>query len=132
MSKRQPIVVLAPDVIIRGFVASDFREVLIHWRDGAIIPAVTRELLVYYLKALRVAGIPDSQLRRWAIWFTAREKTRFMAQPGDPGMSLRATLLDAALRCDATCIISGGASIESPGSPLPWMSVAEFLGGERS
>lgn len=131
MSKRQPIVVLAPDVIIRSFVANECREVLVCWRDGLIMPAVTRELLVYYMKVLRGIGLPDSQLRRWAIWFTAREKTRFMAQPGDPGMSLRATLLDAALRCDATCIITGGATTGSSGSPLPWMSVAEFLGGER-
>lgn len=125
------IVVLAPDVVVKSFVAVECRDVLNRWRDGAIMPAVTRELLVYYLQVLRGVGLPDGQLRRWATWFTAREKARYIAQPGAARTSLREILPDAAVRGNATCIICADPALESTASPIPWIGVAEFLMGEQ-
>jgi hypothetical protein len=126
------IVVIAPDVIVKSFVVAECREILNHWRDGAIVPAVTRELLVCYLRALRGVGLPDGQLRRWASWFTAREKAKFIKQPGAAQASLNAILLDAAVRGNATCILFVGPSVEeSPASPVPWVDVLEFLNNDQ-
>lgn len=125
------IVVLAPDVIVKSFVIEECREILNRWRDGAIVPVVTRELLVCYLRALRGMGLPEGQLRRWASWFTAREKAKFIKQPGAAEPSLRAILLDAAARGNATCILFVGPGLESPDSPVPWVGIADFLDNDQ-
>ena len=125
------IVVLAPDVVVKSFVVAECRDVLNRWRDGAIVPVVTRDLLVYYLRGLRGAGLPDEHLRRWAAWFTAREKARYIAQPGSAPTSQREILLEAAVRGNATCIITAGPAVDSPGTPVPMIGAAEFLMGER-
>ena len=127
MDKERRMVVIAPDVIMKSFVIEECRETLNCWRDGAMVPAVTRELLVYYMRALRGVGLPDGQLRRWATWFTAGEKANFMPQLGTDQACLRAILMDAAVRGGATCILFAGPVFESPASPVPWVGVAEFL-----
>jgi hypothetical protein len=48
------------------------------WRDGLIVPVVTRELLVLYLKTLRQVGLGPELVRKWSLWLTAADKTVYL------------------------------------------------------
>ena len=49
-------VVLGPDLFVAALFDARARETLSLWRDGTILPVITRELLVLYLRTLRQAG----------------------------------------------------------------------------
>ena len=99
-------VVLGPDVIAKGFVNTTCLRILESWRDGKVRPVVTRELLVLYLKILRSMKLPDSQLRTWTIWFTAKDKSIFISEPASHEMKWNEVLIDAAQRGDAEVVVS--------------------------
>lgn len=87
----EPIrLILGPDVLARAFTDDACRRMLFEWRDGRILPVVTRPLLRYYLRVLRGLGLSDRQLRRWVMWFTADSKVVHATTTEDetpPGMS---------------------------------------------
>jgi hypothetical protein len=117
-------VVVAPDVVAKSFLVPECRTVLELWRDARIQLVVTRELLVVYLKVLRDLGIPDAQLHRWAIWFTANDKTVFLSEPNFSGTSVREILHDAASRGNAEAIVS---TETAPDVDTAWILVDDFL-----
>jgi hypothetical protein len=71
-------VVLGPDLFVAALFDPRARETLQLWRDGAILPIVTRELLVLYLRTLRQAGLDQDLIRKWSLWLTASHKTIYL------------------------------------------------------
>jgi hypothetical protein len=71
-------VVLAPDILVAALFDQRAREILNQWRDGAILPVVTRELLLLYLKTLRQAGLTADLVRKWSLWLTSGDKTIYL------------------------------------------------------
>ena len=71
-------VVLAPDLLLRALFDPRARNVLNQWRDGLIVPVVTRELLVLYLKKLRQVGLGPELVRKWSLWLTSAEKAIYL------------------------------------------------------
>ena len=117
-------VVVAPDVVAKSFLVPECRTVLELWRDARIQLVVTRELLVIYLKVLRDLGIPDAQLHRWAVWFTAKDKSVFFPESNSSEMTLRETLHEAARLGNAEAIVS---TETSPDVDATWILVDDFL-----
>ena len=73
-------IILHPDVIGLSFFDPVCLEVLKHWRDGKILPVVSRDLLQNYFKLLHSLGIPQFLIRRWGWCFTAIEKSLYLKQ----------------------------------------------------
>ena len=67
-------VVFAPDILIASLYEAEARAVLHQWRDGAVVPVVTRDLLLLYLRTFRQAGLGPELLRKWSLWLTAADK----------------------------------------------------------
>jgi hypothetical protein len=67
-------IVFAPDILIASLYEAEARAMLHQWRDGAIVPVVTRDLLLLYLRTLRQAGLGPELVRKWSLWLTAAEK----------------------------------------------------------
>ena len=67
-------VVFAPDILVASLYEADARAALHQWRDGAIVPVVTRDLLLLYLRTLRQAGLGPELVRKWSLWLTAADK----------------------------------------------------------
>ena len=67
-------VVFAPDILVASLYEAEARAVLHQWRDGAIVPVVTRDLLLLYLRTLRQAGLGSELVRKWSLWLTAADK----------------------------------------------------------
>ena len=77
MTERRKVV-LAPDLLLRALFDPRARETLNLWRDGLIVPVVTRELLLLYLRTLRQAGVGPELVRKWSLWLTAADKTIYL------------------------------------------------------
>jgi hypothetical protein len=75
-------VVLAPDILLGAMYDAEARAILHQWRDGNIVPVVTRDLLLLYLKTLRQAGLGADLVRKWSLWLTAAEKTIYLTEAG--------------------------------------------------
>ncbi len=125
-SSAPPRVVLAPDVIGKGFLTPACRTVLERWRDGGIRPVVTRDLLRVYLRLLRDLGVPDPILRRWVLWFSAEGKSAFLDELGPDTASILEILYDATVRGQAGVILSTHEQPNGAEGP-PWMLVDDFL-----
>jgi hypothetical protein len=67
-------VVFAPDVLIASLYDAEARTMLHQWRDGAIVPVVTRDLLLLYLRTFRQVGLGPELVRKWSLWFTGPDK----------------------------------------------------------
>lgn len=67
-------VVFAPDILVASLYDAEARALLHQWRDGAIVPVVTRDLLLLYLRTLRQAGLGPELVRKWSLWLTAVDK----------------------------------------------------------
>jgi hypothetical protein len=70
-------VVFAPDVLIASLYDAEARALLHGWRDGAIVPVVTRDLLLLYLRTFRQAGLGPELVRKWSLWLTAAGKALY-------------------------------------------------------
>jgi hypothetical protein len=64
-------VVFAPDILIASLYDAEARTILYQWRDGMVVPVVTRDLLLLYLRTLRQAGLEPELVRKWSLWLTA-------------------------------------------------------------
>ena len=71
-------VVLGPDLFVAALFDPRARETLHLWRDGTILPVVTRELLLLYLRTVRQAGLDQDLVRKWSLWLTAADKTLYL------------------------------------------------------
>jgi hypothetical protein len=71
-------VVLAPDVLVCAFYDSRAREILNQWRDGLVLPVVTRELLLLYVRTLNQAGLTPELIRKWSLWLTTPGKSLYL------------------------------------------------------
>ena len=71
-------VVLGPDVLIAAFYDARARAILNQWRDGEILPIVTRDLLMLYVRTLNAAGLNAELIRQWSLWLTAPGKTLYL------------------------------------------------------
>jgi hypothetical protein len=71
-------VVLAPDVLVCAFYDPRAREILNQWRDGLILPVVTRELLLLYVRTLNQAGLTHELIRKWSLWLTTPGKSLYL------------------------------------------------------
>lgn len=71
-------VVLAPDILVAALYDGRARAVLHQWRDGEILPVVTRELLLLYLRTFSQAGFSSDLVRKWSLWLTAPSKTLYL------------------------------------------------------
>lgn len=91
-----PRIVLGPDVLAGSFFEPDCRAVLELWRDGVVRPVVTRGLLAAYLSVLRSMGVSGGLLRRWALWFTAKDTVEVYMDGDAPASSVAACLAQAA------------------------------------
>jgi len=128
LSGREPLrVVLAPDVIGKGFFNADCREVLESWRDGAIVPVVTRDLLLRYVKLLRGLRIPDAQIRTWILWLTAEGKSLHLPDTTTPGRSCEEVLLEAANAGGAAPIVSVKPKPANGENQVDWITAGVLL-----
>ncbi|HEX7862372.1 MAG TPA: hypothetical protein VF773_18690 [Verrucomicrobiae bacterium] len=75
-------VVFAPDVLVAALFDPRARHLVNEWRDGQIVPVVTRELLVLYLRTLAGAGLTPELLHKWSLWLTTPGKAIFIEQNG--------------------------------------------------
>ena len=80
-------VVLAPDIFVAALYDARARAILHEWRDGEILPVVTRELLLLYLRTFSQAGLSTDLIRKWSLWLTAPAKTLYL----ENSASLKAT-----------------------------------------
>ncbi len=71
-------VVFAPDVLVCSFYDPRAREILNRWRDGLILPVVTRELLLLYVRTLNQAGLTHELIRKWSLWLTTPGKSLYL------------------------------------------------------
>ena len=71
-------VVLAPDVLVCALYDPRAREILNQWRDALILPIVTRELLLLYVRTLNQSGLPHELIRKWSLWLTAPGKSLYL------------------------------------------------------
>ena len=71
-------VVLAPDVLVCALYDPRARAILNEWRDGLILPIVTRELLLLYVRTLNQAGLNTDLIRKWSLWFTTPGKSLYL------------------------------------------------------
>ena len=71
-------VVLAPDVLVCALYDPRAREILNEWRDGLILPIVTRELLLLYVRTLNQAGLNTDLIRKWSLWLTTPGKSLYL------------------------------------------------------
>ena len=76
-------VVLGPDILVAALFDARARQIVNRWRDGEIMPVVTRELLVAYLRALARAGLSPDLLQKWSLWLTTPGKVFFLEQSGN-------------------------------------------------
>lgn len=74
-------VVLAPDVLIAALYDPRAREILNQWRDSQIVPVVTRELLVLYLRTFNQAGLIPDLIRKWSLWLTTTPRALYLEDP---------------------------------------------------
>lgn len=77
-------VVFAPNLIGGALIDSDCAGVLEMWRDGFLLPVVSRELLRCYLRLLDTLGVPPRLLTQWTLWFTSPSNSLFVEAPS-PG-----------------------------------------------
>jgi hypothetical protein len=71
-------VVLAPDVLLCALYDPRARAILNEWRDGLILPIVTRELLLLYVRTLNQAGLNTDLIRKWSLWLTTPGKSLYL------------------------------------------------------
>lgn len=71
-------VVLAPDIFVAALYDARARAILHQWRDGEILPVVTRELLLLYLRTFSQAGLTSDLIRKWSLWLTAPAKSLYL------------------------------------------------------
>jgi len=69
-----PVVALGPDVLARAFFDPHCLRVLQLWRDGRLRLAVSRPLLVRYVRLLGALGLEPNLVRRWLWWLTAADR----------------------------------------------------------
>lgn len=74
-------VVLAPDVLIAALYDPRARDILNQWRDSQIVPVVTRELLVLYLRTFNQAGLTPDLIRKWSLCLTTPPKVIYREDP---------------------------------------------------
>jgi|SRR5687767_11275522 len=71
-------VVLAPDLLLCALYDARARAILNEWRDGLILPIITRELLLLYIRTLNQAGLTQELIRKWSLWFTTPGKSLYL------------------------------------------------------
>lgn len=76
MSARK--VVFAPDILVSALYDPRARDILNRWRDGQILPVVTRDLLLIYLRALGKAGLTPELIRKWSLWLTSPGRSLYI------------------------------------------------------
>jgi hypothetical protein len=123
---RPTVVVVAPDVLGRSFDEVACARLLVAWRDGRVVPALNRQLLQLYLKVLQNLGVNALLLRRWAWWFTAADKVRFLDNQTFPGATGRTLCTEVAKAAGAACVIA----LEVP-APSE-VQTAESVSGESA
>ena len=96
-------VVLAPDILLRALHYPEEYRVLLLWRDGLILPVVTRPILLQYLKLFRKAGIEERTLKKWILWLTSKEKARYLEEVEGEG-GIQESLVEAARAGEAELI----------------------------
>lgn len=77
-------VVFAPDLIGGALVDPECARALEMWRDGVVMPVVSRELLRSYLRLLDRLGVTPRVLARWTLWFTSPGTAVFLEEEAEP------------------------------------------------
>lgn len=70
--------VIEPEVLAFSFSRPDCQRVLECWRDGRFRIVVTRDMLRRYINLLSCLGASEPILKKWILWFTHPEKSRFI------------------------------------------------------
>ena len=134
MTSPEPIrVVITPDGLGRAIVDRQAALVLPAWRDGLVLPVVTRAMLLQYLRLLHRLGLAERQVRWWGWWLGSPVKALILTDespPPSPGTE--AQWWDLARRSGARWVIHGGAADEprppswpTEGSP-DWIAARHF------
>lgn len=121
------LVVLAPDVPVRGIYSPDCRRILELWRDGVLRPVVSSTLLRFYSKLLVEVGVPRDVLRNWLLWFTSPQRSLFLKQVGEEEADWRADCETAARLGHAEAVIVGSTARCNTETPEHWLTAKEFL-----
>ena len=119
-------IVLTPSVLGAAFIDEDCSRILTAWRDKAVVPVVSRQLLRRYLKLLSKAGVHARLLNQWGLWFTSPATSIFAGDVEDTEGSLTVCVRTAVAGA-ATMIITGGAAkgLESA-EPIELVSAKAF------
>ena len=67
-------------VIINSSEDQECLRLLRRWRDGEVIPVISRELLRDYVRHLNKIGCPDEILKWWIIWLTHPRRSWYLAE----------------------------------------------------
>ena len=98
-------VVLAPDVLVCALYDPRARAILNEWRDGLILPIVTRELLLLYIRTLNQAGLTQELIRKWSLWLTTPGKS-FYLEDAAPSQKSGLELCDAIARQNDAIVLT--------------------------
>ena len=121
-------VVFAPDLLGGAFIDPEAQLVLQKWRDGLLLPVVSRELLRHYLKLLDALGLPSRLLKQWTLWLTSPETSLFLEEPLPATASTVDLLLRTASAAPAEFIICNATPPNLPAARKPqFISAAAFL-----
>ena len=120
-------IVLGPDILAASFFDPASKNVLDHWRNGAVRLIITRELLMTYLSTLRGLGLSDAQLRRWAMWFTSGDTADADMDSGESGGAVPAMLARAASGGAQCVVVNRAAWRDALSHEIAALDAATFL-----
>ncbi len=98
-------VAIDPCVFAHELARPGERPVCCAWRDGSIVPVVTRRILNHTLGLLRSLGLTRELLQRWALWLTHRETAEVLAG-GLLSDSIQGAYIDACVRGGASALVT--------------------------
>ncbi len=98
-------VVLTPELLVRAFIEPDCLGVLQQWRDGRLVPVISRGLALHYTKLLKKTGLDSVQLRRWLWWFSDGERAEFLPDSNSPPGSTASLCNTLAVETNADCVV---------------------------
>lgn len=122
-----PRVVFAPDLIGGALFHPECQLVLERWRDGALLPVVSRELLHRYLKLLDALGLPPRLLKKWALWLTSPERSLFIEETPALGIGTTDLVFQTASAGAAEVIIYNEIKGANSATVPLMISAKEFL-----
>ena len=120
-------VVFTPEFLARGLSDPACIHVLHAWRDGAIQPIVSRELVVEYARVLGLLGLDAQLVRRWLWWFGSAERAVFdrLFESGEEQVAQKCTTL--AEHADAVVVFSSSCQHDAAGRPNSWCVADKLL-----